>query len=198
VEIEKGDQLVTATYRTLLGTLFVAALFVAVPALAQTPDDQTPAEETSCDKYEGEGARHGLCIAYCEAQDCNGMRLDDNSCRKIESRFVSYSKKKGYLGGKPKPGRKLINCARTAPPPDGDGCSPEDRKFCGGKEQDCSVGGQCVAICSRTYEGHKGDIPVCSLIKCALCVPDGDCDVKGGCECPMDQICEVPKPAPEK
>ena len=50
-----------------LGLLMMAlgVLLATVPVAAQTPDGETPAEEQACDKYQGEGARYGLCVAYC-------------------------------------------------------------------------------------------------------------------------------------
>jgi len=50
------------------------ALCLVGIAGAQTPDAQTPAEEEACDKYKDEGARYGLCVAYCEAQDCESRQ----------------------------------------------------------------------------------------------------------------------------
>lgn len=48
---------------------------VGSPALAQTPDGETPAVETICDPLQptqgGTPGLFGLCVAYCEAQDCN-------------------------------------------------------------------------------------------------------------------------------
>ena len=47
-------------------------LLVAVPGFASTPDDMTPAEETVCDElHEATPGLFGLCVAYCEAQDCD-------------------------------------------------------------------------------------------------------------------------------
>ena len=59
--------------RIMTTFLFAAGLVLAVPlvASAQTPDGETPAVETVCDG--ASGAAFGLCIAYCEAMDC-----DDN------------------------------------------------------------------------------------------------------------------------
>lgn len=64
--------------RQLRRTFFavIAAGVFAVPGLALaygsgTPDGQPPAEEIICDPAAGlRGAAYGLCVAYCEANDC--------------------------------------------------------------------------------------------------------------------------------
>ena len=69
--------------RKSFGTIAVIAIafldcFVFVKDLrAQTPDGQTPAEETVCDILSGKA--WGLCVAYCEAQDCD-LFPDHPSC----------------------------------------------------------------------------------------------------------------------
>jgi hypothetical protein len=131
------------------------------PAGAQTPDGQTPAEEEACTKYEGEGARHGLCIAYCEAQDCEKVG-GDQSCMSIQERFIEYSVKKGYAKGpKDKP---AISCSVTA-------CTADDASFCGGQERDCQVDGACVEVCTATFAGlDSTGQPLCRKVACAKCV----------------------------
>lgn len=160
---------------------FVLLIVIPLAAQAQTPDGETPAEEEACDKYVGEGARHGLCIAYCEAQDCELFK-DDESCRRIQRNFINYSVKKGYSKGMPKPGKATIDCSVT-------GCTPEDIKLCRGKERDCWVDGECTAICTRTFEGFSSEgKPLCSLGKiCKKCVPDDECEFKV-CEEPMEEL----------
>jgi hypothetical protein len=136
----------------------IGVLLLGSPASAQTPDSFTPAVEEACTKYEGEGARHGLCIAYCEAQDCDNTKGSNPSCGTIEERFISYSVRQGYVKGpKEKP---VIACKVTA-------CSAEDAK-CGGKEADCDLNGdrKCEQICTVTSQlNEKGD-PVCVVTKC--------------------------------
>jgi len=148
--------------------LFVAgALGAPATIISQTPDEQTPAEEEACTKYEGEGARYGLCVAYCEAQDCEGTKLDPQSCANIEQNFIDWPKKKGYTAGKkPQP----IDCKVTA-------CTPEDRLLCGGVEQDCIVNletKECESICTSRFEGtnDRGE-PLCTKAPaCKRCVAD--------------------------
>jgi len=160
----------------------IAALIGAAGlASAQTPDGETPAEEESCTKYEGEGARHGLCIAYCEAQDCEGIKGDE-SCERIERNFITYSQKKGYTPIKPKPGRETIDCRVSA-------CTSDDIRLCGGKERDCVIDGECTATCTSTFEGYTEDgKPLCAPgPKCKICSPDRDCDEIKVCELPPEQ-----------
>lgn len=161
-------------WKFLLVMSFVVS--VGLVAGAQTPDGETPAEEEVCDKYVGEGARHGLCIAYCEAQDCETFK-DDDSCRRIERNFINYSVKKGYVKGKPKPGMGTIDCRVT-------GCSLEDQKLCGGKEIDCLIEKECTKICTRTFEGYSPEgKPLCAEgAKCERrCTPDSECEINA-CE----------------
>ena len=53
-----------------------------------TPDGVPPADETSCDGMTG--AAHGLCVAYCEANDCE---LDPNSqeCNELRANFAKIT-----------------------------------------------------------------------------------------------------------
>ena len=142
----------------------IGILLLGTPVSAQTPDSFTPAVEEACTKYEGEGARHGLCIAYCEAQDCEATKDSNPSCSSIVESFISYSVKKGYVKGpKDKP---TISCKVTA-------CSKDDVAFCGGRERDCAAaGGVCEQICTSTFEGFNSDNkPLCSVAPpCKLCV----------------------------
>jgi hypothetical protein len=150
-----------------LAIMFVAGA-LAIPGMniGQTPDGETPAEEESCTKYEGEGARFGLCVAYCEAQDCEGMKLDPISCRNIEQNFIDWSVKKGYVKGKkPQP----IDCSVTA-------CSADDVRYCRGVEQDCidPETGDCESVCTSEFAGFDGKgNPLCTAIPpCKKCVGD--------------------------
>jgi hypothetical protein len=143
--------------------LAIGILVLSSPAVAQTPDGTTPATEEACTKYEGEGARQGLCIAYCEAQDCDATKFSNPSCAGIAERFIAWSVKKGYVASpKEKP---TISCKATA-------CTTEDIKYCGGQERDClNSDGACEAKCTSTFEGfNPGGVPICALIKCKECV----------------------------
>lgn len=148
-----------------LAVLFVGGLVALPVTIGQTPDEETPAEEEACKKYEGEGARYGLCIAYCEAQDCEGLKLDPISCRNIEQNFIDWSKKKDYAVG---PKDQPIDCRIVI-------CSKEDQAFCGGREIDCLDNtGDCEPVCSSEFLGRddRGN-PICTKIEaCKKCVAD--------------------------
>lgn len=52
-----------------------------------TPDEQTPAEETICNPNVGlRGPAYGLCVAYCEANDCE-LDPDQNACEVLLRNF---------------------------------------------------------------------------------------------------------------
>ena len=132
----------------ILSIMLISLSMFGLTAVAGTPDGQTPAEEEACDKYQGEGARYGLCVAYCEAQDCSGKpKFYDQSCDRIVDNFVKFSVKKGYVTGpKPKGGR--IDCRQTS-------CSPEDVKYCGAKEVSLQNPDtkECESFCTQSYQG---------------------------------------------
>ena len=75
----------------MLRTMMVlSALLSSTVAMAQTPDGETPADEVVCDGYIG--AAYGLCVAYCEAMDCDGdANADDSACERVLSRFRAKS-----------------------------------------------------------------------------------------------------------
>ena len=51
--------------------MVVLLVFACAAAYAQTPDDETPANEGICDGLIGfTPGLYGLCVAFCEAQDC--------------------------------------------------------------------------------------------------------------------------------
>lgn len=72
---------------TLAGGLALASV-----SYAQTADGMTPAEETVCDGQEG--ALWGLCVAYCEAMDCDHEfpYADEQACERV---LTNYLKKSG-------------------------------------------------------------------------------------------------------
>jgi hypothetical protein len=73
-----------------LALALAASLFLAKSALAYgdgTADTDPPAEEHVCD---GLGGRvWGLCVAYCEAQDCPGS--EHPSCEVLRSKLADIS-----------------------------------------------------------------------------------------------------------
>ncbi len=70
----------------------LTAAMIGSPALALgygdgTPDEQPPAEEQICDPAaELHGAAYGLCLAYCEANDCE-IQPDKNACGVLLQNF---------------------------------------------------------------------------------------------------------------
>ena len=70
----------------------LAAAVIASPGLAfaygdGTPDQQPPAEEQICDPAAGlRGAAYGLCVAYCEANDCE-IQPDQHACTVLLENF---------------------------------------------------------------------------------------------------------------
>lgn len=73
-----------------LAALIASAL--ALPGVVHaygdgTPDEQPPAEEVVCNPDAGlGGAAYGLCVAYCEANDCE-RQPDKRACRVLFGRF---------------------------------------------------------------------------------------------------------------
>lgn len=65
---------------------------------AQTRDGETPAEEEICDGlHDASPGLYGLCVAYCEAQDCDSVDLAiSGQCRAPDQRLLDhYEKKRG-------------------------------------------------------------------------------------------------------
>jgi len=60
----------------------------------RTPDGETPAEEGTCDELKhGTPGLYGLCIAFCEAHDCDPVYLDDDTldfshCKKNDGKLL--------------------------------------------------------------------------------------------------------------
>ena len=75
----------------MMAAMVLAALAFAPISQAKTPDGQTPAEETVCDDLEG--ALYGLCVAFCEAMDCD-TRDDwtlDRACNRVLTNYMKHS-----------------------------------------------------------------------------------------------------------
>lgn len=67
-------------------SLLAFSVLLTAPTLAKTPDGETPAEEDVCDEYSG--ASYGLCVAYCEAMDCDeDPNADETACERVSERF---------------------------------------------------------------------------------------------------------------
>ncbi len=75
-------------HRTIMRTVVFTSLLVlglVGYVMAKTPDGETPAEETVCDGLSG--AAFGLCNAYCEAEDCDVLAPERNSCERLRRNF---------------------------------------------------------------------------------------------------------------
>ena len=84
-------------------TIFTFSIFNTI-ALAETPDGATPANEGVCDELiGGSPGLYGLCVGFCEAQDCEatlntstGELILDSSCKESSPRLLeNYNKRKG-------------------------------------------------------------------------------------------------------
>ena len=79
-----------ALRRTALALMTIG--WLAAPGLALafgdgTPDDTPPAEERVCDPDVGlRGAAYGLCVAYCEANDCE-LDPEQRACEVLLANF---------------------------------------------------------------------------------------------------------------
>ena len=64
---------------------------LALPILASTPDGETPAVESVCDDFSG--AAGGVCVAYCEATDCDSdsAHASEAACDRLYERFVALT-----------------------------------------------------------------------------------------------------------
>ena len=66
----------------------------------RTPDGSTPAEEVTCDNLKhGTPGLYGLCIAFCEAHDCEVTVTDDgeldfSGCKKSDGKILAKYRKK--------------------------------------------------------------------------------------------------------
>jgi hypothetical protein len=73
----------------ILGVAFASLLGTAgVVSAGGTYDGQTPAQEQVCDKVDLDAGAYGLCIAYCEATDCD-LRPNRRDCRIIRGNFAA-------------------------------------------------------------------------------------------------------------
>ena len=99
-------------------SLIFAALSLFGPAVpGQTPDNDTPANENVCDELMGgTSGLYGLCVAFCEAQDCEAT-LDlstgtfelDSTCKTSNVKLLEkYNQRKG-------PTDPEMPCVTTAP-----------------------------------------------------------------------------------
>jgi len=84
-----------------------ASLVAAGAALAighGTPDGSPPAEETVCKDAGLQGAAYGLCVAYCEASDCDDFP-GSQSCDRLHFNYTKLT------------GEDSFPCDEVTPPP---------------------------------------------------------------------------------
>ncbi|HVN40298.1 MAG TPA: hypothetical protein VMW19_19215 [Myxococcota bacterium] len=55
-----------------------------------TPDQSPPADESVCDQAGVRGAAYGLCVAYCEANDCDQFP-DKESCSRLRDNYAKIT-----------------------------------------------------------------------------------------------------------
>ena len=60
---------------------------ITVHASGGPRDGQTPAVERVCDDAGLHGAAYGLCVAFCEAQDCD-LQPNTRSCRELRRNYL--------------------------------------------------------------------------------------------------------------
>ena len=69
------------------------AIVFAQPVLAYgegTDDGSTPAEETVCEDAGLFGAAYGLCVAFCEANDCD-LTPDAVACERLRANYAKIT-----------------------------------------------------------------------------------------------------------
>ena len=77
--------------RTCLAVGLLACLLAPGISVAQgTPDRVTPAVEAMCSKVRGGAAGYGLCVAYCEANDCD-LEPGTQECAKLRERYTAIT-----------------------------------------------------------------------------------------------------------
>jgi hypothetical protein len=70
-----------------------AAPAAPLPAQAYgdgTPDGSPPAEEQVCEEAGLMGAAFGLCVAYCEANDCD-LDPDAQACARLRANYAKIT-----------------------------------------------------------------------------------------------------------
>ena len=142
-------------------------LFFCGAVLAQTFDGRTPAEEEDCDSLTG--AAYGLCVAFCEAQDCD-VNVGQPSCDSLRKNFQK------------KTGSTIFPCeARcgdgVVSPGSGEACDDGNAVECDGCSSECEIQNQGDPGC-------ESPDPECSGQTCetfTTCNAGGSCFTSGVC-----------------
>lgn len=194
-----------------LGNYVIAVFCIPTLIFAQTFDGRTPAEEQDCDSLNG--AAFGLCVAYCEAQDCD-ININQPSCPQLKANF---EKKTGssILPCDARCGDGIVNDPSeqcddgNAIPCDGcsNDCTLENigDPNCNGTISECipetcqsfsscNLGGTCAfqGVCGKVYDGTGKCIDGATDCNTLLpCNPDGSCDELGA-TCFIESCCQQP------
>ena len=78
------------TLSAALVTLVSATPMAAFGYGQGTPDGQPPAEETVCEDAGLRGAAYGLCVAFCEANDCD-TNPDSHACEVLRANYAKIT-----------------------------------------------------------------------------------------------------------
>jgi hypothetical protein len=82
-------------FSIVLGAVIVIAASAAHAYGQGTRDQQPPAQEQVCDDAGLYGAAYGICIAFCEANDCDSQETPDSkACSALR---VNYTKQTGEI-----------------------------------------------------------------------------------------------------
>lgn len=82
--LSKVLQRILAVYIATIAFVGILCVFLVGQLYAQTPDGTPPSQETTCSGLSGEA--YGLCVAYCEAQDCD-VNPTKHSCEQLRKNF---------------------------------------------------------------------------------------------------------------
>ena len=70
--------------------LLVSAVGTAMAYGDGTPDEMPPAEEQVCEEAGVLGAAFGLCVAFCEANDCD-LAPDTEACERLRANYAKIT-----------------------------------------------------------------------------------------------------------
>ena len=91
----------------MLSLMFISLSMIGLTAVATTPDGETPLNEGVCNDLVGTTpGLYGLCVAFCEAQDCEAtydpatetVTFDEN-CRASSPKILANFNKRAGEGG---------------------------------------------------------------------------------------------------
>ena len=144
-------------------------------SIAKTPDGITPAKETICDGFKP----FGLCNAYCEAQDCDELEMDTDSCQDLRAELEE------------KTGGNTFPCDDTYCPD----CAEDPSQACI-DQPDCGDGSSwCTCLLTADLMScFCHEVIICSDPRVASCEDNSDCPEGWACTsscCGVD-LCHPP------